>query len=119
MAGLNHVTRGGDPLTIALSPTLTLTKVSVGPMDNNAYLLTSGEGMLPVDAANDARTLRGLLGDRRLDNIVTTHRHRDHWEALADLGRTGARLWRGRRTPRRSRRARGCGSPTGCGTATS
>ncbi len=44
-------------------PDLTITKVSVGPMDNNAYLLRSragGEQVL-IDAANDAETLLGLL----------------------------------------------------------
>ena len=92
MAGLNHVTRGGEPLTIELSPTVTLRKVSVGGMDNNAYLLTSGDGTLLVDAANDAGTLRDLVGDRRLDTVVTTHRHHDHTEALAELAQTGARL---------------------------
>lgn len=92
MAGLNHVTRGGEPLTVALSPTVTLTKVSVGPGDNDAYLLENAGGVLLVDAADDAGTLLKVLGDRVLDTIVTTHRHADHWQALSVLDRTGARL---------------------------
>ncbi len=92
MPGLHHVTRGGAPLTLALSPTVTLTKVSVGPGDNDAYLLEGAGGLLLVDAADDADTLLGLLGDRRPDTVVTTHRHRDHWQALPALARTGARL---------------------------
>ena len=90
--GLHHVTRGGEPLTFALSPTVTLTKVSVGPGDNDAYLLTDGEAVLLVDAADDAETLRAVLGERELDTIVTTHRHPDHWQALAALAGSGARL---------------------------
>ena len=39
MTGLNHVEPGGPPLTLRLSGDVTLTKISVGPMDNNAYLL--------------------------------------------------------------------------------
>src|SRR5690348_9127205 len=78
--------------------TLTVTKLSVGPMDNNAYLLTcrdTGEALL-IDAANDADRLMDLLGhgpDRPdLRTIVTTHRHADHWQALGALaGATGAR----------------------------
>ena len=85
MPGLHHVTRGGEPLTFALSPTVTATKVSVGPGDNNAYLLTDGDAVLLVDAADDAATLLGVLGARELDTVVTTHRHRDHWQALAPL----------------------------------
>jgi glyoxylase-like metal-dependent hydrolase (beta-lactamase superfamily II) len=63
---------------------LTVTKISVGPMDNNVYLLvcrTTGEALL-IDAANDAERLMDLLGhgpDRpELHTIVTTHRHGDH-----------------------------------------
>ena len=97
MAGLNHVSRGGEPLTIPLSPTVTLTKVSVGPGDNDAYLLDHGGRVLLVDAADDAATLLAVLGDRVLDTIVTTHRHRDHWQALAEVvAATGARTAAGR-----------------------
>ncbi len=92
MAGLNHVTRDGEPLTIALSPTVTLTKVSVGPMDNNAYVLEGAGGVVLVDAADDADTLLTVLGDRTPDAVVTTHRHPDHWQALGALARPGTRL---------------------------
>ncbi len=64
---------------------LVLTKVAVGPMDNDAYLLRcreTGEQLL-IDAANDAETLLGLLDDGPLVRVVTTHRHGDHWQALA------------------------------------
>ncbi|HSR22954.1 MAG TPA: MBL fold metallo-hydrolase [Candidatus Eisenbacteria bacterium] len=76
-----------------------ITKVSVGPMDNNAYLLecrTTGELCL-VDAANDAATLLDLVGDRPLARVVTTHRHGDHWQALEEVvAVTGARTAAGR-----------------------
>lgn len=67
---------------------LTLTKVSVGPMDNNAYLLVcsaTGEALL-VDAAAEPDRLAELVGTAdgaRLRTVVTTHRHHDHWQALA------------------------------------
>jgi glyoxylase-like metal-dependent hydrolase (beta-lactamase superfamily II) len=93
-----HVSPGGDPATRELSA-LTVTKVSVGPMDNNAYLLecrASGE-LLLVDAAADAPALLALVGDRPLARVVTTHRHPDHWQALADVvAATGARTAAGR-----------------------
>jgi len=73
---------------------LTITKVSVGPMDNNAYLLrcrATGEQLL-IDAANEAPRLLVLIGDGGLARVVTTHRHADHWQALAAvLAATGAR----------------------------
>jgi len=77
---------------------VTLTKVSVGPMDNNAYLLAAQSGAsILIDAANDADRLLGLIGQVPLDAIVTTHRHGDHIQALADVASaTGARLLAGR-----------------------
>jgi glyoxylase-like metal-dependent hydrolase (beta-lactamase superfamily II) len=74
-------------------PGLTVTKVAVGPMDNNAYLLRctqTGELAL-IDAANDADTLLGLISDTPLATIITTHRHWDHHAALRQVQQaTGA-----------------------------
>jgi glyoxylase-like metal-dependent hydrolase (beta-lactamase superfamily II) len=70
---------------------LTITKISVGPMDNNAYLLvcrSTNEALL-IDAANDHERLSDLLDSLperpRLRTIVTTHQHADHWQALEAL----------------------------------
>ncbi|RCW39578.1 glyoxylase-like metal-dependent hydrolase (beta-lactamase superfamily II) [Halopolyspora algeriensis] len=91
-----HVEPGGAATRRRLDA-LTITKLSVGPMDNNAYLLTcrrTGDALL-VDAANDPERLADLLGhedDRlRLRTIVTTHQHQDHWQALGPIaGQTGS-----------------------------
>lgn len=88
-----EVSPGGAP-DIRELPGLTITKVSVGPMDNNAYLLRctdSGEQLL-IDAANEAPRLLELIGDGGLSTVVTTHRHMDHWVALEEVvAATGAR----------------------------
>ena len=77
-------------------PKLVLSKISVGPMDNNAYLLrcrTTGEQPF-VDAANEPARLLDLVGDSGLVGIVTTHRHKDHWTALEEVAKaTGARTF--------------------------
>ncbi|WP_293311623.1 MBL fold metallo-hydrolase [Mycolicibacterium sp.] len=67
-------------------PGAAIIKMSVGPMDNNAYLVTcakTGESVL-IDAANDADLLVGLVQAQapKLEMIVTTHQHPDHWQAL-------------------------------------
>jgi glyoxylase-like metal-dependent hydrolase (beta-lactamase superfamily II) len=84
---------GGPPAVRELAR-LSISKVSVGPMDNNAYLLrdaATGE-LLLIDAANDAERLLELIADAPLRTVVTTHRHADHWQALAQvIDRTGAR----------------------------
>lgn len=74
-------------------PELQISKLSVGPMDNNAYLLrcTRSGHLLLVDAANEGDRLLAEVGDRPLGTVLTTHRHADHWQALADVvARTGA-----------------------------
>jgi glyoxylase-like metal-dependent hydrolase (beta-lactamase superfamily II) len=87
-----HVEPGGDAACRTLDA-LTVTKLSVGPMDNNAYLLSVGGVSVLIDAANDADRLIALIGRQRVDSIVTTHRHGDHIQALADVAEaTGARL---------------------------
>jgi glyoxylase-like metal-dependent hydrolase (beta-lactamase superfamily II) len=85
------VTPGGPPAVRDL-PDLTVTKVSVGPMDNNAYLLrcTADGTQVLIDAANEPDRLLDLIGGR-LATVVTTHRHRDHWQGLQPvIDRTGA-----------------------------
>ena len=93
MEGINHVEPGGPPLVARLSGSVTMIKVSVGPVDNNAYLLqTSSGASILVDAANDDDRLLKIIADHRLDGIVTTHRHDDHWQALPSVAAaTGAR----------------------------
>jgi len=78
---------------------LVISKVAVGPMDNNAYLLrcrSTGEQLL-IDAAEEPDTLLQLIGPDGLSGVVTTHRHGDHWQALSTVvAETGARTYAGR-----------------------
>jgi glyoxylase-like metal-dependent hydrolase (beta-lactamase superfamily II) len=91
MAYTGDVTRGGPAATRTLDH-LTVTKISVGPMDNNAYLLRCGDDQVLIDAANDAPALLELIGEGGLSAVVTTHRHGDHWQALTEVVEaTGAR----------------------------
>ena len=86
MSYTGDVTVGG-PADSRELPGLTITKVAVGPMNNNAYLLrcTSTGELLLIDAANEAGTLLSLLGGAVPARSVTTHRHQDHWQALAEV----------------------------------
>ena len=71
---------------------LTLTKIAVGEMHNNAYLLRDANGQaLLIDAAAEPRRLLEMIGDTPVVKIVTTHQHPDHWQALAEVkAATGA-----------------------------
>jgi glyoxylase-like metal-dependent hydrolase (beta-lactamase superfamily II) len=86
-----------EPGTAAkrILPGVSILKASVGPMDNNAYLVTcsaTGETLL-IDAANDADVLIDLVRNHapRVSLIVTSHQHFDHWQALEAVAQaTGA-----------------------------
>jgi glyoxylase-like metal-dependent hydrolase (beta-lactamase superfamily II) len=86
-----------DPQTAARRtlPGASIIKVSVGQMDNNAYLVScsaTGETLL-IDAANDPEILLELI-ERfapKLSLIVTSHQHWDHVQALEEVAKvTGA-----------------------------
>jgi glyoxylase-like metal-dependent hydrolase (beta-lactamase superfamily II) len=87
-----HVRVGGTPAVREL-PELVITKVAVGRMDNNAYLLRcrrTDEQVL-IDAADEPDTLLRVVGDGGLRRVITTHQHADHWQALPMVvGATGA-----------------------------
>jgi glyoxylase-like metal-dependent hydrolase (beta-lactamase superfamily II) len=86
-----------EPGTAAkrILPGVSILKASVGPMDNNAYLVTcsaTGETLL-IDAANDADVLIDLVRNHapKVSLIVTSHQHFDHWQALEAVAQaTGA-----------------------------
>jgi len=99
--GAVHV---GGPADVRRLPSLTIAKLAVGKMSNNAYLLrdvATGAGLL-IDAAAEPENLLELTrvdlgpdialedtegpGDRTgIQQIVTTHQHFDHVGALAEL----------------------------------
>ena len=92
-----HVEPGGEPAVRDLEH-LQIRKLSVGPMDNNAYLLTcrSTGAQLLIDAAAEPDALRRMIAagaeHNWLDVILTTHSHHDHVGALAEMiAATGAR----------------------------
>lgn len=89
----------GGPADVHELTGLMISKVAVGAMDNNAYLLrcrATGEQLL-IDAAAEPGTLLRLIGRDSVASVVTTHRHGDHWQALAEVvAATGARTQAGR-----------------------
>jgi len=72
-----EIAAGGDN-------SVTVTKIAVGPFENNSYLLVDGTGQgLLIDAAAEPERLLEMIGDTPVAKIVTTHQHPDHWQALA------------------------------------
>ncbi|MFF4493102.1 MBL fold metallo-hydrolase [Streptomyces sp. NPDC001546] len=88
----------GGPADVHELADLMISKVAVGSMNNNAYLLrcrATGEQLL-IDAAAEPDTLLHLIGDDGIASVVTTHQHGDHWGALqAVVDATGARTYAG------------------------
>ncbi|OKK19090.1 Zn-dependent hydrolase [Streptomyces sp. CB00455] len=88
----------GGPADVHELADLMISKVAVGGMNNNAYLLrcrATGEQLL-IDAAAEPATLLSLIGDDGIASVVTTHQHGDHWGALqAVVEATGATTYAG------------------------
>lgn len=86
------VVPGGPPAVRELTR-LIVTKASVGPADNNVYVLrcrNTGEELV-IDAAAEPERILELCGEGPLVRVVTTHRHADHWQALDEVvSQTGA-----------------------------
>jgi glyoxylase-like metal-dependent hydrolase (beta-lactamase superfamily II) len=94
MTLVDNYTGHVEPGTAArrVLPGATIVKASVGPMDNNAYLVScsrTGDSLL-IDAANDASILLELIERYapKLALIVTSHQHGDHWMALEEVAKT-------------------------------
>ncbi len=94
-----RVTVGG-PMDVRRLPALTIVKLAVGPLSNNVYLLrctASGEGLL-IDAADEVPRIREMVTFEGppISAILTTHRHPDHWQALATIAdEAGAAIYAG------------------------
>ena len=77
----------GGPADVHELGALIISKLAVGPHDNNAYLLrcrVTGDQLL-IDAAAEPHRLLDLVGPDGLGMVVTTHAHGDHWQALAEV----------------------------------
>ena len=97
MTYTGSVSPGGPPHVRELAG-LTITKMSVGEMDNNTYLprCQHTDQQLLIDAAAEAPRILELVGRGGLASIVTTHEHWDHVGALAEVREaTGARTYAG------------------------
>ena len=74
-------------------PKLIVSKLAVGPYNNNAYVLRcrrTGAQVL-IDAPSEADRLLTLIGNDGVELVITTHSHHDHWGALAEVvAATGA-----------------------------
>lgn len=79
---------------------LEITSLVVGPLENNVYLLrcTLTDQRVVIDAADEADRILAELDGAQVSRIITTHRHPDHWQALAAVREaTGAETVAGAR----------------------
>jgi glyoxylase-like metal-dependent hydrolase (beta-lactamase superfamily II) len=87
MSGYTGDVQVGGPADVRELPGLTITKLAVSEMANNAYLLrdtASGEALL-IDAAAEPEALLAMIGDADVRTVVTTHGHWDHHRALPQV----------------------------------
>ncbi|GAC1484206.1 MAG: MBL fold metallo-hydrolase [Candidatus Dormibacteria bacterium] len=77
------------PVTLKLVAVFALKAFSVGPYDNNVYILSdprTKEALL-IDAANEAPRIIRELDGLKASYILTTHSHPDHVQALEAVRR--------------------------------
>jgi glyoxylase-like metal-dependent hydrolase (beta-lactamase superfamily II) len=66
-----------------------ITKISVGPMDNNVYFIAAGDEVAVVDAgSNEAEAVLAAIGSRSFKAILQTHNHGDHIVTLPKVVET-------------------------------
>ncbi len=68
-----------------------ITRVVVGPMDNNVYVVRcrrTGESVL-IDAANQADLVLELCRNLNVRRVLTTHGHQDHIQAVPAVRAAG------------------------------
>jgi glyoxylase-like metal-dependent hydrolase (beta-lactamase superfamily II) len=85
----------GGPADVRELPGLRVTKLAVGPYDNNVYLLrcAATATTVLVDGAAESDRILAALGPDPLVTVVQTHGHFDHVQALAEVrAATGAQL---------------------------
>jgi hydroxyacylglutathione hydrolase len=67
---------------------LTITRLVVGPVEANAYVVTAGATTVVIDPGADAPRIAAALSELRPVAIWLTHAHFDHLGAVADLRET-------------------------------
>jgi glyoxylase-like metal-dependent hydrolase (beta-lactamase superfamily II) len=84
-AEFGHVVPEGPAHTYPPGGPLRVKKVSVGPYDNNVYIVSSGNDAILIDGAASPGRLLAEVEGLRVGAIVQTHGHFDHVQALPAL----------------------------------
>lgn len=73
---------------------VTITRVVVGPLVNNVFVVRCVETGVAVliDAADEPEVLLPLCEELYVGDVLTTHGHRDHIQAVPALRRAGHRV---------------------------
>lgn len=64
---------------------LRIDHIRQGPIKNNVWVLGDDNEVVVIDAAHDAKTIAGLVGERQTKAILITHGHFDHIDAALTL----------------------------------
>lgn len=84
-AEFGNVKVGGPPHSYPDGGSLKVTKLAVGPYENNVYVIASGDEALIVDGADEPGRILALVDGLTVKGILETHNHPDHVQALPAL----------------------------------
>ncbi len=62
-----------------------ITRLVVGPIETNCYLLEKENQVLVIDPGEESERIKKTIGDKKVIGVVITHYHFDHIGALKDL----------------------------------
>ncbi|HYT30943.1 MAG TPA: MBL fold metallo-hydrolase [Actinomycetota bacterium] len=80
-----HVVPGGPAHAYPANGAVRVTKLSVGPFDNNVYVIASDGDAVLIDGAAEPERILAHLEGLRVVAILETHNHPDHTAALPAL----------------------------------
>ncbi len=67
--------------------------LSLGPLQNNAYVISDGIATFVVDPTSNVDDILKVVGNRKVDAMVLTHRHFDHVGGAKEMhDKTGAKV---------------------------
>lgn len=64
---------------------MNITKIVLGFLDTNCYILKKGNNCLVVDPASEFNKIKNEIGNLNLVGILVTHHHFDHIGALEEV----------------------------------
>ena len=72
---------------------MVIKRVTVGGIEENAYILDYGDGAAVIDAGAEYEKIKSAIGEKPCTHVLLTHAHFDHIGAAAKFKLDGAKIY--------------------------